>query len=66
MYANAPVVEAIHAGLECATFSESIKGLDCIAIGPKIYDAHTTKEKLDVASVKKIFDLVLKMLEKCK
>lgn len=66
LYGYEPTVEAIHAGLECATFSESIKGLDCIAIGPKILDAHTTKERLDIASVGKIFDLVLEMLKKCK
>lgn len=66
LYGYEPTVAAIHAGLECATFSERIKGLDCIAIGPEILNAHTTNEKLNIASVKKIFDLLLKMLEKCK
>lgn len=61
-----PTVEAIHAGLECAVFSGSIEGLDCISIGPGILDAHTTDERLDIASVKKIYELVLKMLQKCK
>lgn len=66
LYGTEPCVAAIHAGLECATFSANIKGLDCIAIGPEILDAHTTKERLNVASVKKIYDLVIKILEKCK
>lgn len=65
LYGTEPCVAAIHAGLECATFSANIEGLDCIAIGPEILDAHTTKERLNIASVKKIFDLVVKILEKC-
>lgn len=61
-----PSVEAIHAGLECAVFSGSIQGLDCISVGPGILDAHTTNERLDIASVQKIYSLVLRCLEKCK
>lgn len=66
LYGYEPTVAAIHAGLECATFSGKIKELDCIAIGPEILGAHTTKERLNIKSVKKVSDLVLKILEKCK
>ena len=61
-----PKVEAIHAGLECAVFSNSIKGLDCIAIGPTILDAHTTAERLNLTSAKKIFNILVKCLKKYK
>lgn len=61
-----PTIEAIHAGLECAVFAGRVDGLDCISIGPEILDAHTTDEKLDIASVKKIYDVVVSVLKKCK
>jgi dipeptidase D len=57
-------VEAIHAGLECGIFSSKIKGLDCIAIGPTLYDVHTVNEKLSISSLTKFFALLLKVLEK--
>lgn len=61
---NQPKVEAIHAGLECAVFSSKIKDLDCIAIGPTIFDAHTTNEKLSISSTKKIFNILTDVLTK--
>jgi len=61
-----PKVEALHAGLECGVFSAKIENLDCISIGPQIYDVHTTGEKLSISSTERIFNLVLKILEKCK
>ncbi|MBQ4155901.1 MAG: aminoacyl-histidine dipeptidase, partial [Clostridia bacterium] len=61
-----PKVEALHAGLECGVFSAKIENLDCISIGPQLYDVHTTGEKLSISSTERIFNLVLKILEKCK
>ncbi len=59
-----PKVEAIHAGLECAVFSSAINGLDCIAIGPTILDAHTTNERLSISSTLKIFNILKDVLIK--
>ena len=59
-----PKVEAIHAGLECAVFSSAIPGVDCIAIGPNVYDAHTVKERLEISSAEKVYDLLLRLLER--
>lgn len=61
-----PEVAAIHAGLECAVFSSGIEGLDCIAIGPDMFGVHTTEEKLSIKSTQKIFNLLCKVIEKCK
>ena len=57
-------VEAIHAGLECGIFANKIKGLDCISVGPNLFDVHTTNEKLDIISAIKTFNLILKVLDK--
>ena len=59
-----PTVEAIHAGLECGVFASNINDLDCIAIGPNLFDVHTVNEKMSISSAKRIFTLLLKILEK--
>lgn len=59
-------VEAIHAGLECAVFADKIKGLDCIAIGPTLFDVHTVGERMQISSVEKIYKTVTKLLESLK
>ncbi len=61
-----PKVEAIHAGLECGVFTSAIKGLDCIAIGPALYDVHTVNERLSISSAEMIFNALISLLERCK
>lgn len=63
MFSQKPRVEAIHAGLECASFSKKIKGFDCISIGPDLFDVHTVSERLSISSTEKVFELVIKILE---
>lgn len=55
-------VSVIHAGLECGLFSEKIKGLDAVSIGPDIIDIHTPDERLSIASVQRTWDFLLKIL----
>ena len=57
-------VEAIHAGLECAVFSATMENLDCISVGPNLFDVHTVNEKLSISSTISTFNLLLKVLEK--
>ncbi len=61
-----PSVEAIHAGLECGVFASKIEGLDCIAIGPEMFDIHTPKERLSISSTKAVYEIVLAILKDCK
>ncbi len=56
-------LKAIHAGLECGILVSKIKNLDVISIGPNIYGAHTPEERMDIISVGKTWDLILKALE---
>ncbi len=57
-------VSAVHAGLECGVFSNKIKNLDCISIGPDMFDVHTVNEKLSISSVKNMFSLLLTVLSR--
>ena len=56
-------MEAIHAGLECGIFSGKIEGLDCVSIGPDMYDIHTPKERISIPSVKRVYEFVLEVLK---
>ena len=59
---TAPMVAAIHAGLECGLFCEKIAGLDAVSIGPNMQDIHTCRERLSVSSVARVFDYVCAVL----
>lgn len=65
-YGSEPKVEAIHAGLECGVFSAKIKGIDCISLGPNLFDVHTPKEKLSISSLQNTYKLILSILKNCK
>jgi dipeptidase D len=63
MFGAAVKVEAIHAGLECGVLSEKLENLDIISIGPNMQNIHTTEERLSISSAKRLYDLLLKVLE---
>ncbi len=63
MYGKAPVVEAIHAGLECGLLAGKLPGLDCISVGPDMKDVHTTEEKLSISSTKRVWEFLLEVLK---
>lgn len=65
-YGKAPKVEAIHAGLECGVLSAGKEGLDCISIGPALYDVHTVSERLSISSTERVYKLVLEILKNSK
>ena len=66
LYNKEPIVTAIHAGLECGIFSGKMPGLDMIAFGPDIHNAHTPDEALGIASLERVYNLLLKILENLK
>jgi dipeptidase D len=61
-YGREPVVQTIHAGLECGLFADKIPGLDCISFGPDIKDIHTPDESMDAESVRRTWDYLLEVL----
>ena len=65
MYGKEPVIQAIHAGLECGILSGKLEGLDCISLGPDIIGIHTTEEKLSISSTKRVWEYILEVI-KCK
>ncbi len=63
-YGKDAKIEAIHAGLECGVFDSKIENLDCISIGPTMFDVHTFNEKLSISSTDNLFKVIVDLLEK--
>ena len=63
MFDKEPEVVAIHAGLECGLLGEKLPGLDCVSIGPQMHDIHTSREKLEIASVERTWNFLLEILK---
>lgn len=57
-----PVVEGIHAGLECGIFASKLPGLDAVSFGPQMNNIHTTNEELSISSTQRTWELVVKAL----
>ena len=65
-YGRKPIVEALHAGVECGIFAGKIPELDCVSFGPDMKDIHTPKESMDVESVKRTWEYLLEILKQLK
>lgn len=65
-YGKEPVIEAIHAGLECGLFISKRPGLDCVSLGPDISEIHTFREKLYISSTQRTWELLKEVLKRMK
>ena len=63
LYGKRPAVTAIHAGLECGIIGSKYPNLDMISFGPTICYPHSPDEKVEIASVEKFYDFLLRTLE---
>lgn len=62
MYGKKPVLEAIHAGLECGILAGKIADLDCVSIGPDLENVHTAQERMSIASVERVWAFLVEVL----
>ncbi len=65
-YGKKPVVEAIHAGLECGIIGDKYEGMDMISFGPTMKNVHSPDEKLHVPSIEKVWDFTVELLRSFK
>lgn len=61
---RAPEIEAIHAGLECGLIAAKIPGMEAISFGPLIRGAHTPSEHLAASTVRPMWLLLLRLLDR--
>jgi dipeptidase D len=63
MYNKKMEIKAVHAGLECGIIGGVYPNLDMISCGPTIRHPHSPDEKVNVPSVQKFWDFLVKTLE---
>ena len=66
LYNKTASTVTIHAGLECGIFASAINGLDCVSLGPSMYDIHTANERLSIPSAIRGYEFLIKALSKLK
>lgn len=64
LFGTRPILESIHAGLECAVFKEKMPNIDMVSIGANIIGAHTTHEEVSIESINDLRKLVEEILIK--
>lgn len=60
------IISATHGGLECGLFIEKIPGLDCVSVGPDLCEVHSTRERLNVSSTARLWEVVCDTLKRLK
>lgn len=63
-YGDYPKEEICHGGTECSAINKRIKNLDIISIGANMERFHTTQEVTYISSWIKIYNLLVKLIEK--
>lgn len=56
-------VDAVHAGAECGLFADAIPNIDCVSIGPSMWEVHTPNEHLKISSVGKTYNVLKEALK---
>ncbi len=64
LYGREPEVKAIHAGLECGILGGIYSNWDMISCGPTIRSPHSPDERVNIETVEKWWNYVIKVLEK--
>ena len=62
MFGKEPVIQAIHAGLECGLLAGKIENLDAVSIGPDMSGIHTTEERLSISSTGRMWEYVTEII----
>lgn len=63
-FGDEPHVNACHAGLECGILSTHYPGMQMISFGPNIRGAHSPDECVQISSVQKFWNYLLKVLSR--
>lgn len=62
-FGNAPEVIIIHAGLECGIIGRNYPEMEMISFGPTIEHPHSPDERVNIATVQKMYQYVLAVLK---
>ncbi|MFP4368072.1 MAG: aminoacyl-histidine dipeptidase [Candidatus Kapaibacterium sp.] len=63
IFGKKPVIEAIHAGLECGLIGEKYPHMDMLSFGPTLKDVHSPDEKISISTTENCWKLLLGILK---
>ncbi|MBI5896287.1 MAG: aminoacyl-histidine dipeptidase [Desulfobacterales bacterium] len=64
LFGKQPVIQVIHAGLECAIIGAMYPGIQMISLGPTIRSPHSPSERLHIPSVQQVWQFLVALLER--
>lgn len=62
-FGTEPLVNVVHAGLECSVILSKYPGLDIVSFGPTLQSPHTSKERCQISTMPKFWQLLKCTLE---
>jgi dipeptidase D len=63
LFGEAPIVTAVHAGLETAVIGDKVAGLDMISFGPQIESPHSPDERVSIPTVERFWKLLVGVVD---
>ncbi|MFA4874184.1 MAG: aminoacyl-histidine dipeptidase [bacterium] len=61
-FGKKPVIDIIHAGLECGIIGNMYPGMDMISFGPTLRNVHCPDERLLIPTIEKVWDFTVDLL----
>ena len=65
-FGHKPVVNVIHAGLECGIIGAKIPDMQMISFGPTVVSPHSPQERAEIATIQKVADFLIDLLKSYK
>ncbi len=62
-FGAAPIVTAVHAGLETAVIGTKVPGLDMLSFGPQIEFPHSPDERVSIPTVERFWQLLVAVVD---
>jgi dipeptidase D len=62
-FGEAPIVTAVHAGLETAVVGSKVAGLDMLSFGPQIEFPHSPDERVSIPTVERFWQLLVAFVD---
>ncbi len=62
-FGKKPIVNVIHAGLECGLIGAKIPGIQMISFGPTVVSPHSPKERAQVSTIPMVADFIVDLFK---
>jgi dipeptidase D len=66
LFDKEPVIEIVHAGLECSVIGEKYPEMEMVSFGPLIENAHSPQERVSIESIRTNYRLLIGILDALK